>query len=143
MKNNILKLSLLLIGIILTSLSSAQISDPVANSCLKHLENKFISDGQQYRALLFNSNETAEFSTTLFRETTYRVAACSGLSDGNLVFWVYDSERNLIFTNENHQYAPYWDFKVVNTIDCVIDAKLNANTNSGSGRAVVLIGFKQ
>lgn len=116
--------------------------DTVATICNKHLGNGFISDGQQYRALLKSNEETAEFHTTFYGGTTYRIAACSGLQDGNLVFSVFDSERNLLFTNNEYRNAPYWDFKINSTLDCIIEAKLDA-ANQGSGCAVVLIGFKQ
>lgn len=142
MKKGIIKLALVLGAFISVNTASAQIADTVANACAKHLENQFISDGQQYRALLMNADETAEFHTTLYGGTLYRIAACSGLTDGNLVFSVYDTERNLLFTNSEFKNAPYWDFKIVNTLDCVIEAKLDGAAQ-GSGRAVVLIGFKQ
>ena len=116
--------------------------DTIANFCGKHLSNQFISDGQQYRALLLNTEETAEFHTTFYGGSTYRIAACSGLKDGNLVFSVFDSQRNQLFTNNEYKNAPYWDFKITSTIDCIIEAKLDGS-NQGSGCAVVLIGFKQ
>jgi|ERR1043165_2263893 hypothetical protein len=142
MKKGILKLVLVVGGFITINSASAQIADTVATQCARHLENTFISDGQQYRALLMNSDETAEFHTTLYGGTLYRIAACSGLSDGNLIFSVYDTERNLLFTNSEFKNAPYWDFKITNTLDCVIEAKLSGGAQ-GSGRAVLLIGFKQ
>ncbi|MBL7890402.1 MAG: hypothetical protein JNL24_12675 [Bacteroidia bacterium] len=142
MKKGLLKIALVLLGFIAVNSASAQISDTVANSCAKHLGNQFISDGQQYRALLMNADETAEFHTTLYGGTIYRIAACSGLSDGNLVFSVYDSEHNLLFTNSEFKNAPYWDFKINSTLDCTIEARLDG-AQAGSGRAVVLIGFKQ
>jgi hypothetical protein len=117
--------------------------DTIANICAKHITTSFISDGQQYRALLLNSEETAEFHTTFFGETIYRIAACSGTSDGNLVFNIYDQDRNLLFTNSKQKNAPYWDFKVKSTLETIIEAKLDANRNPGSGCAVILIGFKQ
>ncbi|MCW3076308.1 MAG: hypothetical protein JWO32_917 [Bacteroidetes bacterium] len=117
--------------------------DTIANICAKHIISTFISDGQQYRALLLNSEETAEFHSTFFGETTYRIAACSGTSDGNLVFNIYDQERNLLFTNRKQKNAPYWDFKVKSTLETIIEAQLDANRNPGSGCAVILIGFKQ
>lgn len=116
--------------------------DTIANLCAKHIIASFISDGQQYRALLLNPEETAEFKTTFFGETVYRVAGCSGLSDGNLVFSIYDQERNLLFTNKDYKNAPYWDFKVKSTVEATIEAKLDPS-NNGSGCAVLLIGFKQ
>ncbi|MBK7182273.1 MAG: hypothetical protein IPH89_04715 [Bacteroidetes bacterium] len=142
MKKGLLKLAFVLLGFIAVNSASAQIADTVANACARHLGNQFISDGQQYRALLMNADETAEFHTTLYGGTIYRVAACSGLSDGNLVFSVYDSEHNLLFTNSEFKNAPYWDFKINNTLDCTIEARLDG-AQAGSGRAVVLIGFKQ
>ncbi|HKC68275.1 MAG TPA: hypothetical protein VKG26_08595, partial [Bacteroidia bacterium] len=71
--------------------------DTIASVCAKHIISSFISDGQQYRSLLLNPDETAEFKTTFFGETVYRIAACSGLTDGNLIFNVYDQDRNVIF----------------------------------------------
>ena len=116
--------------------------DTIASVCAKHIISSFISDGQQYRSLLLNPEETAEFKTTFFGETIYRVAACSGLTDGNLIFNIYDQDRNIIFTNKDAKNAPYWDFKVKSTVEVTIEAKLDP-TNSGSGCAVLLIGFKQ
>jgi hypothetical protein len=117
--------------------------DSIANRCAKHITNAFVSDGQQYRSLLLNSEEYAEFSTTFFGGTTYRLAACSGNSDGNLIFTIYDKDRNLLFTNRKQRNAPYWDFKVKSTVETVIEAQLDAVRNAGSGCAVILIGFKQ
>lgn len=117
--------------------------DTIASICSKHISSTFISDGQQYRALLLNSEEYAEFHTTFFGETTYRLAACSGTSDGNLVFSIYDQDRHLLFTNRQHQNAPYWDFRVKSTIDAVIEAQIDPQKNRGSGCAVILIGFRQ
>lgn len=117
--------------------------DSIASRCIKHIGVNYISDGQQYRALLLNPEETAEFRTTMFSETIYRFAACSGTSDGNLIFSVYDQDRNLIFTNKNHKNAPYWDFKVKSTFDAIIEGRLDPDRNPGSGCAVLLIGFKQ
>ena len=78
----------------------------------------------------------------LYGGSTYRFAACSGLDDGNLIFSVYDKERNLLFTNKDYANSPYWDFNIVNTLDCIIEAQLNQD-NLASGCAVLLVGFKQ
>jgi hypothetical protein len=115
--------------------------DTVANACYKNITAKYISDGQQYRALLL-TKEVAEFNATLFGGTQYRMAACSGMTDGNLVFSIFDKQHNMLFTNTEHKNAPYWDFKIKNTLDCTIEAQL-LNQNAASGCAVLLIGFKQ
>lgn len=112
----------------------------IVDGCEEHL-TEYISDGQFYRALLYN-DQVAEFETTLFGGNTYRIAACSGEDDGNLVFRLYDQERNLLFTNAEFSNAPYWDFVVENSMNCTIEAQLDLNKQD-SGCAVILIGFKQ
>ena len=123
-----------------TNSSYAQ-CDTIASICAKHLTANFISDGQQYRALLLQ-DQNAEFHTTFYGGSTYRMAACSGMSDGNLVFTIKDTENNILFTNADFKNAPYWDFKITSTVDCIIEARLNSD-NASSGCAVILIGFKQ
>lgn len=116
--------------------------DPIAEACDPHLDN-YISDGQSYRALL-RGEQRAEFRTTLFEGTTYRLAACSDTSaSGNLIFNVLDKERNQIFSNANHGLAPYWDFKVPHTMDVIIEAQIAPSANKASGCAVLLVGFKK
>ena len=102
---------------------------------------QYISDGQQYRALLLDK-EVAEFQATFYGGTQYRIAACSGLTDGNLTFELFDKERNLLFSNTEQMNAPYWDFKFTNTMEVTMEAKLN-KANAASGCAVLLISFKQ
>lgn len=115
--------------------------DTVATLCESNMTKTYISDGQNYRALLLD-DEIAEFNMVLYGGSTYRFAACSGFSNGNLIFSVYDKERNLLFTNKEYSNAPYWDFKITNTLDCIIEAQLDPNV-SASGCAVLLVGFKQ
>ncbi|MCB0401685.1 MAG: hypothetical protein KDD41_06345 [Flavobacteriales bacterium] len=139
-RNSIIKALALVIGMITYANSFAQ-CDTIASLCDNHITSEFISDGQDYRALLLD-DEIAEFNMTLYGGSVYRFAACSGLADGNLIFSVYDQERNLLFTNKEYSNAPYWDFKITNTIDCIIEANLDPN-NLASGCAVLLVGFKQ
>ena len=131
---------MILAMMLLTGLRAAAQCDTIATLCSAHITQAYIPDGQFYRALLYE-DELAEFSLTLFGGTTYRVAGCSGLSDGNLVFSVYDQERNLLFSNKEQGMEPYWDLAVANTLDVTIEAQLDPS-KAGSGCAVMLIGFK-
>jgi hypothetical protein len=141
MKKFILALSLSLAGACFNPATGQ--CDTIASLCNHHIVPEFISDGQQYRSLLLNSEEYSEFHTTFFGETTYRIAACSGTSDGNLIFNIYDQERHLLFSNKKNRNAPYWYFKVKATLEAIIEAQLDPARNPGSGCAVILIGFKQ
>ncbi len=117
---------------------SAAQCDTIATVCAKHIISPYISDGQQYRALLL-ADQTAEFHATFFGGGTYRIAACTGLNDGNLLFSVFDEQRNLLFSNKDFKNAPYWDFSVTSTMGIILEATL---AGAHSGCAVVLIGFK-
>ena len=115
--------------------------DSLAGQCEKHITDNYISDGQAYRALL-TGTENAEFKTTLFGGNTYRMAACSGSSDGNLVFKILDQDGNLLFSNSEYSNAPYWDFVIENTMTVKVEAMLDQSRLS-SGCAVLVIGFKK
>ena len=119
--------------------SSAQ-ADTIMNFCSQYLVYPYISDGQQYRALVIKG-EVAEFRATFYGGATYRIVACSGVSEGELIFRLYDIERNEIFASSTYNNTQYWDFKFNSTIDCIIEAELAPNA-SNSGFALLLIGFK-
>lgn len=119
--------------------SSGQ-ADTIMSLCTQYIIPPYVSDGQQYKALL-SQGETAEFYTTFYGGSTYRVVGCSGLSEGSLIFSVYDKNRNLLFTNEDHQNSPYWNFKFESTVDCIIEARLDETEKTGF--SILLIGFKQ
>ncbi len=141
MKNIFLISTLILIGFLFSIKSTNAQADEITALCTKYLVPPFVSDGQQYKALL-NEDELAEFHATFYGGSTYRIIACSGMSEGNLLFSIYDKERNLLFSNKNYDNSPYWDFKFTSTIDCIIEAELDSK-NLTSGFALLMIGFKQ
>jgi hypothetical protein len=136
-----MKKSILTLLIVVSTMLGYSQCDSLAGICEKHITKNYITDGQAYRALL-NGTEVAEFKTTLFGGNTYRIAACSGTDDGNLVFKIYDQEKNLLFSSVEFSNTPYWDFVIENTMVVTVEANLD-NTRSSSGCAVVIIGFKR
>jgi hypothetical protein len=105
------------------------------------MSDDFVPDGQSYRALIFDG-QVAEFETTFFANSTYRIAAFSGMEKEQLIFSLYDQENNLLFSNEEHQNSPYWDFEIESTLDVRLEAKLD-KTKQSSGCAVLLVGFEK
>jgi len=136
----ILVITLVFCGIFSFQSANAQ-CDSTTSMIQKHLGTQYVSDGQVYRALLIG-DETAEFHTTFFGGTTYRIAGGSGVSDGNLIFSIYDEENNMLFTNNDYNNTPYWDFEFKSSIDCRIEGRLD-ELGEASGCAVLLIGFKR
>jgi len=139
-------LVILLISLFVNS-SFAQECDSLTSICYEYLKNDkknnktFISDGQVYQAFV-DVEQMAEFKVTLFGGSLYRIAATAGGSDNYVIFSVYDKDRNLLFTNENFDNKPYWDFKINNTMDCFVEAKIDIDKKV-SACIVVLLGFQR
>lgn len=123
----------------------AQDCEKIVKTCESYLngkqgKDKFVSDGQVYTAFL--DREKAEFKTTFFGGSTYRVAASAGNDDEYVIFTVKDMQGNILFSNRNYKNSPYWDFKVPKTIPVIIETELDLDKKV-TGCAVMLIGFKQ
>ena len=113
--------------------------EALLNNCINKIRSPYIISGQPFKVFI-TGDEVAEFHTTFFAGNTYRIVAC-GLKEKQIVFSVYDNKRNLLFTNENFDNAPYWDFKVEGSLECIVEAKLG-NKDLTSGLAMLLVGFK-
>ena len=132
---------LIIISFIFFQIVAFAQADKTLQLCDDNISHPFVSDGQEYRALL-DAGELAEFNVIFYGGSTYRVSACSGNTEGNLTFSVYDQERNLLFSNRDNMNSPYWDFKINNTVKLIIEAEIKENVES-SGFAFIQIGFKQ
>lgn len=135
----------ILCSVLIASSSIAQDCESIVANTEKYLKGKagspeFISDGQVYTAFL--DREKAEFKTTFYGGTTYRIAASAGDKDAYVIFTVKDMEGNILFTNKSHKNSAYWDFKVPQTIPVVIQTELDLDKKV-TGCAVMLIGFRQ
>lgn len=139
----------LIIALALTVISfnfaSAQDCERIVKNC-EELLNKdtdgaeFISDGQVYTAFL--DREKAEFKTTFFGGSTYRIAASAGSDEDYVIYTIKDMQGNILFSNKNYKNAPYWDFKVVETLPVTIETELDLDLKV-TGCVVMLIGFKK
>lgn len=110
------------------------------NICSLYFAPDFISDGQEYFAPL-KPDQKAEFTTTFFGDNTYRIVACTNLKHSNVVFSVFDTEKNLLFTNTAYDYTPYWDFKFSSTVTCIIQVDVKS-AKFVPGHIMLLIGYK-
>jgi hypothetical protein len=105
-----------------------------------YFDKSYISDGQIYRVML-NEDEEGEFEVTFFSGTRYRVAISSTLPNSDINYSITDSNRNIIFNNEEFDNSPYWDFVFTSTFDCNVIVKLN-NEQVKSGIVIMMIGYK-
>jgi|JFJP01.1.fsa_nt_gi hypothetical protein len=118
----------------------AQSTDNLVQECEKYMQLPFIFDGQQYISPI-NGEFPVQFSLTFYGGVTYRVSVAANNPTGELIFTVFDKNRNILFSNKNYDYAPFWDFKINNTIDCVIELHVN-EVLTQSATAVMRVGFK-
>lgn len=136
----------LIIGITLISFTSsfAQDCEGIVRTCESLLKTNtggkdFISDGQVYTAFL--DREKAEFKTTFFGGTTYRITASAGSKENYMIFTIKDPEGNILFSNRNYKNSPYWDFNVKESLPVTIETEFDMDLKV-SGCAVMMIGFR-
>jgi hypothetical protein len=133
----------LLLSIFALSNVNAQDCERIVASCEALLQEdggSFISDGQVYTAFL--DREKAEFKTTFYGGTTYRIAASAGDKENYVIFTIKDPKGNILFSNKNYKNAPYWDFKVIETLPVTVETELDLDLKV-TGCAVMLIGFEK
>ncbi|HCT31320.1 MAG TPA: hypothetical protein DIW31_11470 [Bacteroidales bacterium] len=123
-----------------TAKSAKSQVDQLQNICSLYFSPEYISDGQEYFASL-KPDQKVEFRTTFYGDNTYRIVACTNLKKGDLVFTVFDTEKNLLFTNASYNYSQYWDFKFASSITCIIQVDVK-NTKFTPGYVMLLIGYK-
>lgn len=140
MKNFTLIFTLFAVLSLFSGHATAQ-CDSTAHYAQKYMTSNFISDGQSYRSLIYD-DQVAEFYTTFYGGANYRIVSFSGLEKEQLIFSLYDQDDNLLFTNENHNNSPYWDFEFKSTISARIEARLDVAKQT-SGCAVLLVGFER
>ncbi|WP_066627598.1 hypothetical protein [Labilibacter marinus] len=128
---------ILAVNVFTPSLVNSQ--EEKTQDCSSLITSPFIPNGQPLRAFL-TGDEVAEFHTTFLNGSMYRLAACSGRNEP-IIFSVYDTNRNLLFSNDEHNKTNTWDFKITGSVECIIEAKLDTK-QATSGMALMYIGFK-
>ncbi|MDX9846936.1 MAG: hypothetical protein RBT74_08145 [Tenuifilaceae bacterium] len=127
--------------LIVASFGTAQAQlNQLQHICSLYFSPEYISDGQEYFAQL-KPDQKVEFRTTFFSENTYRIVACTNLRRSDVIFSVYDTEKNLLFTNSNYNNSPYWDFRFASTVTCIIQVDV-LNQKFTPGYVMLLIGYK-
>ena len=142
MKTIIFNISLIIIFICTVHYSEAQESiDNSFENCINLLGPAYISNGQDYIANLHQNNK-ATFHTTFYGGTEYRIAACSDFDQPQLILKVFDTEKNLLFSNSKYDYSPYWNLSFTSTVDCVIEISVKSEKKL-KDPVKLLIGFKK
>lgn len=143
---NILKplvVLMLILGFAITS--NAQCKTFTKRSCLDVLD-PYVFDGQLNTAIL-TEGDVAELLLTLYGGQSYRILICGQEVLGDIEFNLYDTNRNLIYSNKDHDYVDHWDFKSNSTqqliVQVIIPKTESADDMLHNGCVSILKGFKE
>ncbi len=131
-------LLLLIVSFIVPTGINSQ-EDQLIKGCIDSVRAPFVLGDRSMKALL-TGDEVAEFRATFFSGNTYRIVSCT-YEPYLIQFSVYDTNRNLLFSNANYKHVSLWDFKMEGSMECIIEAKLNKEVAT-SGMALLLVGFR-
>jgi hypothetical protein len=106
----------------------------------------FTHDGNFHAAVL-TEGEEAELYKTFYSDTEYRIAVCGSEQLPNIEFKVIDADKNVLYTNKDHNFSRTWDFKLQSSQQLKILVKVHpsgANAeNVQSGCVSIMFGFKE
>jgi len=136
---------LLVTALLFTSTATfAQCKTFAKGTCKPELD-PYIHDGI-YNATELSEGESAELFKTFYSGQEYRVAVCGDASLPPIEFEIMDSDRNVLFSNKDADYARVWDFKLEASQQLIVSIQVKTNDEKVSdeiarGCVAVLIGF--
>jgi hypothetical protein len=136
--------ALALFLVLATFSSNAQCKAFAKKDCLPEL-SPYTHDGNYHAAVLVEGEE-AELYKTFYSDMEYRVAV---VGEGNLPkieFKILDENKNLLYSNADHDYAQTWNFKLESSRQLKLVIKVPTVNSSGdmpeSGCVAIMFGFK-
>lgn len=92
-------------------------------TCIQYFDQEYFLN-EDYNQLSIKGDKKARFHITLHEHFVHRIAATSSLNNAPLEITLYDKEDHVLFCNREHNFIPYWDFKVASTIECIVEVQL-------------------
>ncbi|MFO7868376.1 MAG: hypothetical protein R6U95_03650 [Bacteroidales bacterium] len=131
--------------VLVSSISYGQCRSFAKNECKPDLE-PFVHDGI-YNATELSEGESAELYKTFYSNQEYRIAICGDADLPTIKFQIMDADRNILFTNQDKDYARIWDFKLEASQQLIVSIEVQTDDERISdtfarGCVAVLIGFK-
>lgn len=112
--------------------------------CLPEL-GTYTHDGNYHAAILVEGEE-AELYKTFYSDMEYRVAICGEDKLPNVEFRVLDSDKNVLYSNKDANFAKTWDFKLQASQQLKLVIKVSSFNKPGdtpaSGCVAIMFGFK-
>jgi len=142
------KLFLVSFLLLTTFNSSAQCKRYTKKYCLPSLA-PYIHNGQLTSTYMM-AGDSADVLMTFNAGKEYRLLICSQDMIGKVQFKVLDKKKKVLYTSDEDEVNPYWDFKVANTqqffIQIFIPEKEKTTKMTemiAEGCVALLVGFKE
>lgn len=139
---NTLKSLIFIFVLILPFQSNSQCKSFTKDVCIPKL-SPYIYNGQLNSAQL-NEGDVAELMLTFYSNQDYRIIVCAQENLGKVQFNLLDSQRKLIFSNKDHDFASSWDFTSTTSQQLIIEIIVPEGNNPESveiGCVSILVGF--
>ena len=142
-------LPIFILVLVFTSISydiSAQCKGFAKKVCKSELI-PYIHDGN-YNAAMLTEGEEADFYKTFYADQQYRLLVCGTESLPQIEFKVVDANRNVLYSNRDHNMSKAWDFKLESSQQLRIIIKVptsgtkKADAEILNGCVAIMIGFK-
>jgi hypothetical protein len=105
----------------------------------------YTHDGNYHAAVLVEGEE-AELYKTFYSDMEYRVAVIGEGKLPSVEFRILDENKNVLYSNKDHNYAQTWDFKLESSRQLKLVVKVNPFNKPGdipaSGCVAIMFGFK-
>lgn len=112
------------------------------NTCKPKL-HPYIYNGQLNSAVL-NEGDVAELMLTFYSNQDYRIVVCAADDLVNVRFRLIDPSGNELFTNEDHDFIDFWDFRTKSTQQLTVEVSIPESDGEElikSGCVSILVGF--
>ena len=141
-------ISVILASFVFTIDANAQCKRYTKKYCLPSL-SPYMHNGQLTSAV-FNPGDSADVVMTFNAGKEYRILICNQEQIGNVQFKILDKSRKVLYKSDPEELNSYWDFKVTNTQQLIIQLtvppmeKNNQKNNLvPNGCVALLVGFKE
>jgi hypothetical protein len=106
----------------------------------------YTHDGN-YHAAVLSTGEEAELYKTFYSDTEYRITICGADNLPDIEFRIIDSDRNVLYSNKDKQYARSWDFRLEASQQLKIAVKVPAAEGmpeeADQGCVAIMFGFQE
>jgi hypothetical protein len=124
--------------------ANAQCKAFAKKECLPDL-GPYQHDGNYHAAVLVEGEE-AELYKTFYSDMEYRVAIVGEDKLPAIEFKILDSEKNVLYSNKDKDFAKTWDFKLQSSQQLKLVVKVSSFNKPGdtpaSGCVAIMFGFK-